>query len=381
MLLRHPTWTVGKIPTVGYADIMSTGIGDRVARALPSGKTQKEVAASVGMTPDAFSRALKGERGFSAIELASLAEVLHEDIHCLITGEPDPNRLVLAARHDYDHETRERSLNGYEEDRQVLANIALAYRQAGQEGAEPSRVPAELGQARQTLGADFVRHMLERLEERCGIDVVRVSALSTSYSFHVGGRAVIAIPGQGNWFRENWDMAHELGHLVLGHEGVIQHKGEVDGPEREANAFAAELLLPKSEMDSIDWVGVSAEDLASEVWQRGVSTLALRTRITALGLPVQQRVYDLLQMSTQGLLRRHWRFESLADEITLRMQAASLRHFPLWIQEAHLDRIAEGAIPKGTLAWMLGVAEDELDVETPNPPAPVSAAELDALLG
>ncbi|WP_281964983.1 helix-turn-helix domain-containing protein [Serinicoccus marinus] len=360
---------------------MSTGIGSRVARALPSGKTQKEVATRVGMTPDAFSRALKGERGFSAVELANLAEVLDEDVHYLITGQSDPNRLVLAARHGYDPDTHQRSVNGYEEDRKVLDDIALAYRQAGHDYAESSRVPTDLDPVRQTLGADFVRVMLERLEERCGIDVVRVSALSTSYSFRVGERAVIAIPGQGNWFRENWDMAHELGHLVLGHEGVIHHEGEVDDPERKANAFAAELLLPKSEMDSIDWVGVSAGDLASKVWQWGVSTHALRTRIAALGLPLHQRVYDLLRMSTQALLRRHWRTDSQADEITLRMQAASLRHFPLWVEEAHLDRIAEGSIQKGTLAWMLGVAEDELDVETPNAPAPVSAAEVDALLG
>ncbi|MDO5092897.1 MAG: ImmA/IrrE family metallo-endopeptidase [Propionibacteriaceae bacterium] len=360
---------------------MSKGIGARVAHALPPGKTQKEVAARVGMTPDAFSRALRGERGFSAIELANLAEVLQEDIHYLITGEPDPNRLVLAARHNYDQNTRERSVDGYEEDRQVLADIALAYRQADQENMQPSRIPADQDDTRRALGADFVRDLLARLEQRCAIDVVRVTALSTSYSFHVGERAVIAIPGQGNWFRENWDMAHELGHLVLRHEGVIQHDGEVDGPEREANAFAAELLLPSSELDSIDWQGVSAEDLAAKAWEWGVSTQALRTRLAALGLPIPQRLQDLLQMSTQGLLRRHRQSDSPADEITLRMQAAAQRHFPLWLQEAHLDRIAEGAIPKATLAWMLGVPEDELDVETPGSPALISAAELDALLG
>lgn len=360
---------------------MSTGIGSRVARAMPSGKTQKEIAASVGMTPDAFSRALKGERGFSAIELAGLAEVLGEDVYYLITGEPDPNRLVLAARHAYDHDTRERTVNGYAEDRQVLADISLAYRQAGQHGAEPSRVPVNLEQARQILGGDFVREMLKRLEERCGIDVVRVSELSTSYSFRVGARAIIAVPGQGNWFRENWDMAHELGHLVLGHEEVIQHEGEVEYLEREANAFAAELLLPESAIRTIDWVGMSPEDLAVYVWQRGVSTKALLTRITSLSVPVHKRIYDLLQKSTQGLLRHHWRSESLADEITLRMQAASLRHFPLWLQEAHLDRIAEGAVRRATLAWMLGVPESDLDVEMPEAAPPVSASELELLLG
>lgn len=360
---------------------MSKGIGARVARALPPGRTQKDVAASVGMTPDAFSRALRGERGFSAVELVNLAEELHQDVHYLVTGEPDPNRLVLAARHGYDQDTRERSVNGYAEDRQVLADIALAYRQAGQESIPPSRVPADLADARRLLGTDFVRDFSTRLEEHCGIDVVRVSALSTSYSLRVGERAVVAIPGQGNWFRENWDMAHELGHLVLRHESVIQHDGEVEGPEREANAFAAELLLPKAEMEAVDWSGTPAEVLAVMVWQWGVSTLALRTRIMSLGLPASQQVHDLLQLSTQALLRRHWTSESRADEITLRMQAAAQRRFPLWLQEAHLNRIAEGAVPKATLTWMLGVTEEELEVETPEEPAPVSGAELDTLLG
>lgn len=359
---------------------MSTSIGSRVARALPPGKTQKEVAANVGMTPDSFSRALKGERGFSAIELANLAEVLHQDIHYLITGKQDPNRLVLAARHDYHQDTHERSLSGFEDDRQILSDVALAFKQAGQGVDQPSQVPADLNQVRNALGEGFVLTLLAQLEGKCGIDVVRVSGLSTSYSFHVGGRAVIVIPGQGNWFRENWDMAHELGHLVLRHKGVVQHEGEVEGPEREANAFAAELLMPQSEMVSVDWTRASASDVASKVWNWGVSTHALRTRLVSLGLPTNKPLLDLLATSTQGLLRRHWRSDSLADEITLRMQAASLRHFPLWVQEAHLDRIAEGAIPKGTLAWMLGVEEDELEVETPLVSAPVSSYELTALL-
>ncbi|RRD04623.1 ImmA/IrrE family metallo-endopeptidase [Arachnia propionica] len=333
------------------------------------------------MTPDAFSRALRGERGFSAIELVSLAEELQQDVHYLITGEPDPNRLVLAARHDHDQNTRERSVSGYADDQQVLADIALAYRQAGQQNVAPSRIPANLAEVRRLLEADFVRDLSARLEQSCGVDVVRTSDLSTSYSFHVGERAVIAIPGQGTWFRENWNMAHELGHLVLRHEAVIQHDGEVDGPEREANAFAAELLLPRAALESIDWNQMLAEELAAKVWQWGVSTQALRTRIAALGLPASQQVRNLLELSTQALLRRHWRSRSRADEITLRMQAASQRRFPLWLQETHLNRIAEGVVPKATLAWMLGVTEEELDVETPEESTPISGAELDALLG
>lgn len=39
--------------------------------------------------------------------------------------------------------------------------------------------------------------------------------------------------------------------------------------------------------------------------------------------------------------------------------------FPAWLQEARLERIAEGAVGKGTLAWMLGVPAESLEVDEP----------------
>ena len=70
---------------------------------------------------------------------------------------------------------------------------------------------------RAVLGYGFVRPFADRLEKYLGVEVVRVTELSTAYSLTVGGRAVIAVPATGNWFRENWDIAHELGHLIMGH--------------------------------------------------------------------------------------------------------------------------------------------------------------------
>ena len=46
-----------------------------------------------------------------------------------------------------------------------------------------------------------------------GIGVVRVRFFGPRTHF-VGGRSVIAVPAKGNWFRENWDIGHELGHLI-----------------------------------------------------------------------------------------------------------------------------------------------------------------------
>jgi hypothetical protein len=55
-------------------------------------------------------------------------------------------------------------------------------------------------------------------------------------------RAVIAVPATGSWFRENWDIAHELGHLTMGHHDDGLNPGDASQHEAAANAFAAELL-------------------------------------------------------------------------------------------------------------------------------------------
>ena len=92
-------------------------IGDRARTAMRSaGFRQKQLAERVGMTPDALSRALNDQRGFAAVELAAIATELNADVHELITGFPDPHRLVLSARHSYDHETGTRSVDGLDGD-------------------------------------------------------------------------------------------------------------------------------------------------------------------------------------------------------------------------------------------------------------------------
>ncbi len=332
------------------------------------------------MTPDAFSRALNGQRGFAAIELALLAELLDADVHFLITGEPNPHQLLVAARHDYDPDSGRRDVPGADGDRQELADVALAYQQAEPAGLAASTVPESVAAARDRLGAEFVRPFTERLEA-CGIDVVRLPKLSTSYCFTVAGRAVIVVPATGNWFRENWGLAHELGHLALGHVDPGLPPVERTRHEAAANAFAAELLLPAETMRSQDWTEVTIEELAQQVWRLGVSTDALAKRLESLQVPVSSVITEWAGQPTQRLLRRHWRSTEAGDPITERMDAAATRRFPFALQDAHLTLIAKGALPKTTLAWMLGVDADSLQVDEPVPPPPMPTAELAAALG
>jgi IrrE N-terminal-like domain len=362
------------------------GIGDRVLESLerfcPDSR-HRQIADQIGMTPDAFSRALNGKRQFASIELARLAETIGADLHWLITGQPDPNRLSIAARHYFDHATGQRTIPGLEGDEQTLADIALAYRQAYPNARLTASAtwPKSASGVRDILGPDFVRPFADRLEQHLGIDVVRVPELSTAYSITVGGRPVIAIPATGNWFRENWDLAHELGHLIKRHHDDGIGEDEADRHETAANAFAADLLLPAESLKGVDWDSISDEDLADLVWHSGVSTDALCRRLSAVIGQTPKRIFHWGTSTTQRLLRRHLSIGSaLDDEITLRMEQASQRRFPLSLQEAHLERVALGAIGRVTLAWMLGIDPAALEVDSPELPE-VDVDDLATALG
>jgi transcriptional regulator with XRE-family HTH domain len=350
---------------------MDGDLGERIARridALDPPITRKAFAAKVGLAPDALSRALTGQRGISSLELLRIAEALDADMHELVTGEPDPRRVVLAARHDFDRATYQRSVPTFEEDKETLENVRIAYTQSGLPAHRIEGLPDTPAAMRDRLGDDFVRLFISRIESELDVDVVRVSELGTAYTATIAGRPVIIIPAKGNWFRENWDLAHELAHLV----GLES--------EDEANAYAAELLLPEALVRRVDWASASQQTVADFLWETGISTEALRHRLSALGLG-NEHIQTMLDCSTQRLLRsaKSWS-HTFGDQITERMDAAATRRFPLALQEAHEEKVEAGQLGPGYLAWMRGVAEawivDEYESHNGGPNVDELAAEL-----
>ncbi len=356
-------------------------IGGRVRAALAKSEafaTQFALAEAIDMTPDALSRALNGTRAFSSVEITRIAEVLGEDVHWLITGEPDPLAVRFVARHDYDTASRRYGLPDGHAESPELDGVALAYQQAAP-WISPRQVelPRTAAAMRAALGDGFVADFADRIEARLGVDVVRVQGPVTDYSFTITERPVILLRSTPNWFRSNWSLGHELAHLALGHS-VADATNEPD--ERTANAFAAELLMPRSEMRALDWGAVDEAELASLLWQYGVSLEALTNRLQGLRIhaPILNSV-NSRGSSTQGLLRTQQAaipHDMSPDPISARMQKASERRIPVPLIAAHLRGIAEGRLGKGTLAWLLETTPDELEVETPRPD-PLSA---DALL-
>lgn len=346
-----------------------TEVGERVRAAMPLGMSQRQLAERAGMTPDALSRALNGQRGLSPIEVANIAQTLGADTYWLITGAPDPFAITVAARHAWDAGRRERHNPGKQDDQPLLDRVIGLYRAAYPQGpTSSSDLPPLPTSMRELLGPTFVRNFAENVEHTLHVDVIRIPGLGTDYSLRVGERGVVVLATQANWFRSNWSLAHELGHLALGHHSAYESPRRIQQDERAADDFAAELLISQHDLDEVSAVETEAA-LARVVWRLGVSTEALRNRLASAQVQSNRTITDALQSSTPRLLRANLRAldESVAgvDPVAAREQGASARRFPLALLSALQIQTELGATSPTHLSWALDVPVD--DIEFPEP--------------
>ncbi len=218
------------------------------------------------------------------------------------------------------------------------------------------------------LGLDLI----ERVEERLGVDVIVMDIVGAGYSFIVAGRPVILVDREGAWFRENFTIAHELGHLAAESDCLGEVRG-VNDSERAANAFAAELLLPAELLRALDWPSLTPAAVADLVWRWGVSTPSLRYRLENLGIEPSPEVALALEGSTFELLGSSWKRTGVPELIAERRARAARRRFPDALVGALRTAVAEGRAPAGSLEFVLGgegaASPEQEDVD--------DAAELD----
>lgn len=349
-------------------------VGGRVRALMPAGMSQRQLADRIGMTPDALSRALNAQRGLSPLEIAAIAQTLGADTHWLITGAPDPFAITIAARHAWDAARRKRHNPGEQDDQPLLDRVIGVYRAAYPQGPTASaELPTQPARMRELLGIGFVRDFADNVERKLGVDVIRIPGLATDYSLRIGDRGVIVLATQASWFRSNWSLAHELGHLALDHHSSDGSRRRIGGDERAADAFAAELLISHQQLDEIAATRTSAA-LARLVWEFGVSTEALRNRVASTRLRLDPVVSDALLSSTPRLLRANLPAlggpGSGIDQVTAREQAASARRFPLALLSALQTQTELGAASPVHLSWALDVPVDDLEFPEPDEDAP-----------
>ena len=141
--------------------------------------------------------------------------------------------------------------------------------------------------------------------ERAGVLVLRLGGLSE----HIAGfsawlsapdRPLVAARRPLGAFRLRFTLAHELGHLVLGHQAFV---GPRRPEEREANLFAGALLMPREAAEE-DFAAARLDlpRLAELKGKWGLSMHAVALRARALGR-LQDGAYRNVY---EGLRARGW---------------------------------------------------------------------------
>jgi Zn-dependent peptidase ImmA (M78 family)/DNA-binding transcriptional regulator YiaG len=131
-----------------------------------------------------------------------------------------------------------------------------------------------------------VPHVI-RLAERAGVAVVfsqpGVAAID-AYSLHSSTRPIIVLnPTKNDYYRQRFDVAHELGHLIMHHDAEPGSKIAED----QAHRFAAELLMPADQIGPhlpTNTSGRAWNRLAELKEHWGVSLASLLYRARSLGI-------------------------------------------------------------------------------------------------
>jgi len=95
------------------------------------------------------------------------------------------------------------------------------------------------------------------------------------------GRSFIRYNSGHSTKRNRFTVAHEIGHLLLGHTSICNRSTSLDPQEIEANEFAAELLMPLQMLKKEIEVQGSVSALSKACW---VSEEAMSKRIMKTSL-------------------------------------------------------------------------------------------------
>ena len=102
-----------------------------------------------------------------------------------------------------------------------------------------------------------------------------------AFSFRMSGTSIVVVNTRKSGERGRFDLAHELGHLVL-HSDYDLPRGRER--ELEANRFAAAFLMPEQDVLAAGLRNAGVEAVVSAKHRWGVAAMALTHRLHELGI-------------------------------------------------------------------------------------------------
>jgi Zn-dependent peptidase ImmA (M78 family)/DNA-binding XRE family transcriptional regulator len=267
-------------------------IGARVRRVREAqGMSQGDLAERLGKSQAAVSQWESGRRTPAVDDLVAIAGVLDHDVREFLPGAKQPTPvagLLRAEVAQLDYGSLSTMIESFLAEAERLPRPAERIRiweehpiRAAQQllaRAKNVELPIQVDELAATLGALVLPWHFE-------------DALS-GLVVELEGGPVIGINDSHASVRQRFTLAHELGHLLLRHGEQfhldLSSDADIGDPpgyqskaEREANEFAANLLMPAATLRSEFSQHPGIEHLARRF---EVSDLAMRYRLANLGL-------------------------------------------------------------------------------------------------
>ena len=365
--------------------------GERLREAREAAKlTQKLVAEKAGLTPQAISRFEKGGAAPNPATMQLLSNVLQvlpsffTQGYAAESGEPFFRRLHSASvgsRLQTEHEigwlvrvislVRQRcSLPEVQlpsdflvEDLEAICEQTIA------EAATATRIALKLP----TTGPI---PQLTDAAEKAGIVVVRRQLDDAKqdgasvYPRYLNRPVIVLNAHKASAMRSRFDLAHEIGHMVLHRridKRIRRRSADYKRMENQAHAFAADLLMPARSFATCDF-RLTPHGLHQhrETWGASVSAMARRCRDLEL---MSDQAYQSFMID---LSRLGWRSGEPGD-------AQSIPEYPQLLKRAITHCFNEGSAKWETWSIQLGLPVEKLQRvcgldEVPPPKAAKCAA-------
>lgn len=304
---------------------MEAELGARIKSAREAlGLRASDLATRVGLDPTALSKIENGRRAVKSVELARIAQALRVSPLALLQPESLLGRLPIAAR-----QAGSSVAMGAAYDRLVsLAELHVVLSDSGfPSSPNLASVPSVVGEywldAANALSTWALQHLdpglvgderfaalVDKIETNLGLDVVveayegdpLTGAAITDPSF-----PLLFVNAAHSLPRSLFTLAHELGHVLAGHDGAsITLDRELSGStddERIANAFAASFLMPEDIVTTtIEQQGRQYATLVQLAYRLSVSFESLIYRLHNLGEINAEGRDRLMQVNWRGVV-------------------------------------------------------------------------------
>ncbi|WP_234342833.1 helix-turn-helix domain-containing protein [Streptomyces fulvoviolaceus] len=382
-----------------YGELMGETVTDRVRKVMDEASVnQSAFAEGIGLTPDKLSKSLSGVRRFTSLDLARIAEFGNTTVDWLLTGR-EPLRPAIAARTSAPA-VGEHSLDRLKDlvERFTTAHEVLELLDLSPELPELPSVRPDLKRyvdqgvtlaedaltrlaaaGTPAIGGLDTADLLHALEHTFGVDVAKIGLPDgiDGAAWQADGFRLVMVARTKVPTRQRFTLAHELGHILardaqdLLTETQLSPGRQRDLTEVRANVFAANLLMPRSEIDAEVREGdLTDEQLTSLVVRFQVSPSALAARLAQLGVIAPGTADRLRGLTTQDC---HW-LTGQSDLFEARATWSQAKRLPFRPAQLLYEAYLAGDTTLRPLAAYTGMDVDRIREALEPEPAPQEGA-------